>query len=500
MSTGAGTRRDFLKTIGLGAAALLAGRLAGAGAEAASRKPNIVLYLSDDHGLEFSGCYGNKAIQTPNIDALAEQGIRLDRAFAASPTCAPSRSVIYTGLYPARNGAMGNHTTCKPGTRSLPSYLKALGYRVVLANKVHIGPRTVFDFEFLKAAMPRNPKHPRRYRAEGLNVETVGRFLAAHAKEHPDQPLCLILAENSPHVIWEPNKTYDPAKLPVPPYMVDTAKTRAGLANYYQDITTMDKRIGAVTASLKKHGYEDNTLFIYTSDQGPEWPHCKWTVYDTGLRVPFVARWPGKIKPGAVSDAMISFVDVTPTFIDVAGGKGPEGLDGRSFKDVLLGKAKVFRERIYACHTGDGSMNVFPQRCVRTKRYKYVLNLRPENTWTTHFTKLKGIPNSHADIWDTWVEKSKTDPKAAKLVDIIQHHKAEELYDTEADPYELANLAGREELKGVLEKMRGDLKKWMRSQGDEGLKTEAEQRTRHRARSPRRGARGKGKKKPAREQ
>ena len=489
-NTSTGTRREFLKAVGLGSAvAALTGCFYPA---RRVQKPHIAMFLSDDHGADFVGCYGNKAIQTPNIDALAKQGMYFTNMFAASPTCAPSRSVIYTGLYPARNGAMGNHSACKPGIKSLPSYLKMLGYRVVLANKTHIKPKEVFDFEYLKATLPRDPTQPRRYRQEGLDTRVVDQFLAAHARDNPEQPLCIILADNSPHVTWEYNKTYDPAKLPIPPYMVDTAKTRVGLANYYQDITTMDKRVGDVMISLKKYGYEDNTLFIYTSDQGPEWPHCKWTVYDTGLRTPFIVRWPGKVEPGAICDAMTSFVDITPTFIDIAGGPPlvgaepagawkaglikagaagtPQDLDGRSFQDVLLGKAKTFRDKIFASHTGDGTMNVFPQRCVRSKRYKYVLNLRPENTWTTHFTKVPGIPNSHKDIWDSWIEKAKTDTETAKLLDIIQHHPAEELYDVKNDPYELNNIADKPEFKLILEKMRDDLKQWLARQGDTAAK------------------------------
>ncbi|MBM3336035.1 sulfatase-like hydrolase/transferase, partial [Candidatus Sumerlaeota bacterium] len=258
----------------LAGAALASAPKAGDAAER-QRKPNIVIFLSDDHGLEFSGCYGNRVVQTPHLDALAKEGVRFTAAFAASPTCTPSRSSLYTGLYPARNGAMGNHTDCKPNTKSLTTYLKALGYRVALANKADVRPRGVFDFEMIKATLPRNPNVDRRYRAEGLDAEAVDQFLASHAKNRPDQPLCLVLGDSCPHVVWEPNKTYDPAALPIPPNMVDTPKTRTALANYYQDITTMDRHLGDVLASLRKHGYEDNTLFIYTSDQGPEWPHCK---------------------------------------------------------------------------------------------------------------------------------------------------------------------------------------------------------------------------------
>ncbi len=166
---------------------------------------------------------------------------------------------------------------------------------------------------------------------------------------------------------------------------------------------------------------------------------------------------------------MCSCVDITPTFIDIAGGQQPHALDGKSFLDVLLRNPKTFRKYIYASHTRDGNMNVFPQRGVRDSRYKYILNLRPENKWTTHFTKVPGIPESHKQVWDTWVEEAKFDVKAAKLIDIIEHHPAEELYDLQTDPYELNNIADRTENRPVLREKRGRLNEWMLSQNDPAL-------------------------------
>jgi arylsulfatase A-like enzyme len=159
-------------------------------------------------------------------------------------------------------------------------------------------------------------------------------------------------------------------------------------------------------------------------------------------------------------------VDVTPTFLDLAGGKAVAGLDGRSFQEVLLGKAATFRERVFATHTGDGEMNQFPQRSVRGPRYHFVLNLHPERKWTTHFTRVPGIPDSHKEIWDSWVARAGTDPQAARLVKLIEHHPAEELYDTQADPYELTNLADRPALRPVLEALRQELRQWREAQGD----------------------------------
>lgn len=432
------------------------------------QNPNIVIYLSDDHGWEYLGCYGNPDIQTPNLDRIADEGIRCTHAFTPTPTCAPSRSTLYTGLYPARHGAMGNHTECHPTIETLPQLLRELGYRVAIAGKTHVKPETLFNFEYIGGFLPKREEHRRKYRAEGLDTAPVEDFLSGHRLENPNQPICLILGDSNPHVTWEPNKIYDPDALSLPPYIADTPITRKALANYYQDITTMDSRIGDVDRILEKHGYTDNTLFIYTTDHGSEWPHCKWTLYDTGIRLPFIARWHGEIPAATVTDAMISHVDLLPTLIDIAGGEPSKQMDGRSFKNVLCGQQQTFRDKIYGTHTRDGNMNVFPQRCVRDSQYKYILNLMPENRWTTHFTEVEGIPESHAEVWNSWVEKARSDPETAELVYRIQYHRVEELYDVHADPDEFNNIAFEETSRPILEKMRADVQKWMQSQGDEG--------------------------------
>ncbi len=442
---------------------------AAVGQAAAVKPPNIVLFLADDHGWDVAGCYGNNVIRTPNIDRLAREGMRFTRAFAASPTCSPSRAILYTGLHSARNGLMGNHTGSHEGIQSIAQHLKALGYRTILANKTHVKPESVFDFEYVKATLPARPDRQRKYRQEGLDTKAIDALLADHVKTRSGQPLCLILADNAPHVVWEKNRDYDPASLPLPPIVVDTPKSRTALANYYQDITTADQHFGEVLASLRTHGLEQDTLTIYTSDQGPEWPRSKWTLYDAGLRVPFVARWPGRIAPGTVTEAMISFVDVTPTLVDIAGGKPAKGLDGRSFQSVLAGKAKAFRTEIYASHSGDGTMNMFPQRCVRDLRYKYILNLHPERKWTTHFTQVDGIQDSHKDVYITWLEKAKTDAAAARIVQLAEQHPGEELYDTLQDPHELTNLIGDPAVAAVLRRLRermGKLRAELRDQDE----------------------------------
>ena len=161
-------------------------------------------------------------------------------AFTPTPTCAPSRSTLYTGLYPARHGAMGNHTECHTTLEALPKLLREQGYRVAIAGKTHVKPSSLFDFEYIGGFLPKRDEHARKYRKEGLDTTPVENFLSSHRKENPDQPFCLILGDSNPHVTWEPNKIYDPNTLPLPPYIADTPIARKALANYYQDITTMD--------------------------------------------------------------------------------------------------------------------------------------------------------------------------------------------------------------------------------------------------------------------
>jgi arylsulfatase A-like enzyme len=209
-----------------------------------------------------------------------------------------------------------------------------------------------------------------------------------------------------------------------------------------------------------------NTLFIYTSDNGAQWPFAKWSLYDAGIHMPFIASWPGVLRAGSRSEALISFVDILPTFMELAGGKAPEGIDGKSFAGVLRGKTKSHRTEIYAAHSGDGNFNVFPMRCVRTARYKYILNLHPEFEYTTHID-VAG-PKDGRIYFDSWVAKAKTDPAAAAVVKRYHEHPPEELYDVVADPYEMRNLAADARHAGTLRELRAKVQAWMKEQGDEG--------------------------------
>ncbi len=424
--------------------------------QAAANKPNIVLFIADDHGYEDAGCYGAKDVRTPHLDALAREGMRFTRAFANTPNCVPSRAVISTGLLPARNGAHPNHSKIHSGIKTLPVYMQELGYHTVLAGKDHVWPRSAYPYHYIKK--------------KDQDYQIIDSIFAAQAKGE-NKPLFLVVATDNPHVPWPATVGYDPAKVDLPPYLVDTDVTRRVRAKYYTDVTDVDQTLGKCLESLSKYDLATHTLFIYISDHGPQWPHGKWNLYDAGIRIPMVVRWPGKVTMNATSDVLLPLVDFLPTLLEVAAGKIPAGLDGKSFLPVLLENAPSHRDTIYSTFTADtrfGNFNYYPIRSIRTKNYKYLMNLAPQLTYTTHITNAK--PEDGRDYWESWVEKAKTDKKAAALVHSYQHRPAEELYDLQNDPYELTNLAARPENKQQLASFQEKMVQWMEEQNDqEGL-------------------------------
>ena len=417
-------------------------------------RPNLLFIIADDCTFRDIGCYGGQA-HTPNIDRLAEQGMRFTQSFQAAPMCSPTRHCIYTGLYPVKSGAYPNHTFAKDGTKSIVHYLKPLGYRVALSGKTHIAPKKVFPFEY---SGKRNP-----------DFAAVEELFADSAKA--ETPFCLFACSNEPHSPWDKGDAsrYSQQSVKLPPYFVDTEETRSNFVDYLAEITYFDGQVGRCLELLEKYKLADNTLVIVTSEQGSSFPFAKWTCYDNGLQNALIARWPGQIKPGAVSDAMVEYVDLVPTFIDAAGGKPAGVLDGKSYLPVLLGKTDRHKQHVYALHTTRGIINGnehFGIRSVRSGRFKYILNLSPEERFQNFCTK--------DPVFKSWEAKAKTDADAADKVRRYRYRPAIELFDITNDPYEWNNLAGKPKYATVQKELKQRLANWMAAQGDKGQQTELE--------------------------
>jgi arylsulfatase A-like enzyme len=207
------------------------------------------------------------------------------------------------------------------------------------------------------------------------------------------------------------------------------------------------------------------TLFVFSSDHGAQWPFGKWNLYESGVAVPLVVSWPGVVKPGRRSPAMVQWTDLLPTLLAAAGGAPPAELDGRSFLEVLRGESDSHRERIFTTHSGDGNMNVYPMRALRDGRWKFIRNLHPEFSFHTHIDLDTGRL-AQRDFFSSWQQAAKSDPAADALVKRYHERPAEELYDLAADPHELRNLAGKPEHADRLTAMRRRLDEWLRDQGD----------------------------------
>ena len=427
----------------------------------AQAKPNIIIFLSDDQNQQDIGAYGNHEVKTPNMDLLAAEGIRFTRAYAASPMCTPSRSAMFTGLYPFTNGAQMNHFTVHAATRSLPHYLQKQGYRVVIAGKIHMAPLANFPFEHVGEEFGRYAPVENRLDRKKETVRTI----EEHFKQNPQQPICLVVAPWVPHVPWFPNRDFDPAALKLPEYLADTKETRQALAAYYQSIGEADKMLGEVMQAVDRSGKKENTVFFFLSDQGAQFPSAKWTVYDQGIRVPLLVRWPGKVARGRVSDALVSLVDLTPTLIDIAGGPAIAALDGRSFKNVLLGKTKTHNPYIFAETSVEPHFwyNYVPARSVVTADgFHYIKNYHPGLRFITHIDKVE----RNEFYFDSWVEKAATDPRAKFLLDRYSYRPPEELFDLNTDRVSFKNLASLPAYQHKLKELSALLDKELKRQGE----------------------------------
>lgn len=397
----------------------------------AQTNPNLIIYLADDQNQLDYGCYGNPLVQTSAVDRLSKEGILFENAYVAQAICAPSRSMLYTGMYPLKNGCYANHTAVKPNVKSITYYLKKAGYNVILSGKSHVKPNSVFNWS----------KYVSFNEKPQFNFERFKQII-----HDTKQPYCLIIASELPHGPYPKSSDYNGKTLFKLPY--ESKNSTFNKAGYYQNIEDDNNLLAQVLNILEASPTENNTLFVYASDHGIT---RKWSLYEPGLRVPLIVKWPKVIDSNTRSDVRVSLIDILPTFLDVAGQEIPKDIDGKSFYSVLKGNNKQIHEYLYAVSTRQNvrGAQVFPSRSVRDKRYKYIKNF-----------------NAYERLSENLGDNSNINAFIKRGAEAFKYKPYEELYDLNNDPYEKNNLAAVAKYSFIKNKLSKQLDLWMINQDD----------------------------------
>ena len=392
--------------------------------------PNIIFYLSDDQDQIDYNVYGNKLVPSDAVNRLASEGMKFENAFTTQAICAPSRSQIFTGLYPIKNGCYANHLPVKKDIRDINDYLQSVGYDVVLAGKSHVKPNSVFNWsKYFKNI------------GKQLPLENIKEFII-----NSKNPYCLIIASDYPHGPF-PNKTsFKNQDIFKTPY--DTNFPLNNQKGYYENILNDNNQLTEILDFIDDNELAKETLFIYASDHGLR---GKWSVNEVGLKIPFIVRWPNVVKPGTTNSNLINLVDVLPTIIDATGNKIPKNLDGSSFLELLKGSKKSIRKFSYGISTRQNVRNakIFPSRSVRDYRYKYIRNYNSIEIYEKNLT--------NNELINQFIKMGAEEFKNVPY---------EEFYDLKSDPFELNNLINIKRDNKNVAKLKRELDRWMVSQND----------------------------------
>jgi uncharacterized sulfatase len=487
MSTSVNTRRDFLKAMGFYASTLaLSGcaeterRLSN---EPSYEKPNI-LWITCEDVSPYLGCYGDTYAITPNIDKLAAEGVLYTKAFATAPVCAPARSCLVTGVYATSLGTQHLRSEVKlpENIKCFPRYLRAAGY--YCSNNY----KKDYNFVDVNVWDESSREAHWRKRKPGQPFFSVFNFVSTHQGQINGSDEEFFAKYSSK---LRPEERHDGREIPLPPYYPDTPFVRKIWARYYNLITFMDKQVGDLFNQLEADGLADNTIVFFFSDHGLGIPRFKRTLYDSGLHVPLIVRFPERfqrlsaVKPGRQTNRLVSFIDFAPTVLSLIGLPVPGYMQGRAF---LGDKAGAPREHIFGASSRVDEAYEF-SRCVRDKRYKYIRNYMPHlpyiqpSEYPDRAEIMKELRRAAAD--DRFSNAQKLLWAPAKPI--------EELYDTLADPHEINNLADSTQHRNILAKLRKVHREWMLQTRDTGLLPEAEMHIRAEGSTPYEIARDPGK-------
>jgi N-sulfoglucosamine sulfohydrolase len=427
----------------------------------AADKPNIVWLFGEDMGPEL-GCYGDTNAITPVMDKAAAEGLRYLNCYTHAPVCAPSRSGLITGMYPTTIGTHHMRSRLFNPPAMFTKYLHDAGYTVCWPTKSQFG-KTDFNFEVPSGSFdvvtdwtekkPKEPffgfynivwSHESKIRAD---AETYARLTSK----------------------LTPAERHDPKKMVLPPFYPDAPEVRHDLAQYYDLVTAVDKQMGEVLKKLDEWGIASNTIVLITGDHGRGMPRYKRWVYDTGIHVPLIIRWPGHVKPSSTTDDLVSFIDFGPTMLSVAGASLPTNMQG----NIFLGANVQPRQYVFAARD---RMDETPDRirAVRDKRYQYIRNFHPELPYSQRIAYNEENPTMQ--VWRKWHVEGKLNPTQEAF--FAPTKPKEEFYDCQTDPYEIHNLLESKSLsqeqQNKVNELRSAMDKWLADTKDMGAIPETE--------------------------
>jgi arylsulfatase A-like enzyme len=449
--------------------------LAAAGAPFIARaaintsSPNILLILSDDHSAPYLGAYGADWISTPNLDRFAREGMVFERAFTAAPQCVPSRTALMTGRSPVA-ARMGRFSSpLPPDVTTVPEVLRSKGYFTGVCGRYFHLDGVVNPSQTTAQVYETHGMRTWKQRVQFLDISgqatTPSRFEDFLKQVPSGSPWFFWINYSDPHHPWdvEAGKA-DPKQVKVPGHLPDLPGIREDLAAYSAEVERADRIFGDVMAVLRKHGQEDNTLVVFMGDNGMAFPHGKGSLYDPGLNVPLIARWPGRIRPGRTK-TLISGEDLAATFMDAGGAAPPKGVTGRSFYPLLTGGRYEPRDYIFAARLHHGNASFGPEtkastfdlgRCVRSSRYKLIYNLTPRMEYWP-------VDSGNDPGWQQMLAAHRAGTLAPQFeAAYFQNPRPVlELYDLEKDPAELNNVAAREEYRDARQTLMAALQEKM---------------------------------------
>jgi len=418
-----------------------------------AERPNLLLIVSEDNGPAL-GCYGEPHVQTPVLDALAQRGVRFDRAFVPQAGCSQSRAALLTGLYPHQNGQIGLATwkfrLYQEDTPNLVRSLKEGGYRTGIIGKLHINPASTFPFDFEEiggANFGRKKQEDyARYAGEFMNASEDPFFLYVN---YPDAHRPFI-----PQVDGQPEKPLTADDVDPLAYMgLDSPELRQQTADYYNCMSRLDLLIGDLLKQLDSSGKADDTLIIYMGDHGADLLRGKRTSYEGGTRVPLIIHWPGQHSGNQVSEELVSTLDIMPTLLEAAGVPAPE-TPGVSLLPLLQGNTEHWRKYLFTEYHLHSAHNYYPQRTVRDHRYKLIRNLMPGEVNPEYdfvrrkfFAGLEEVIQAAPEPIHSAYERMRRPPEF-------------ELYDLQTDPYEFTNLADDPQHAATLKRLQDELQSW----------------------------------------